>query len=683
MLLRNLKIAHAIILVAAIPLLAMCFFAGTSVYREHQTVLATENLSQLVRLSTTLSEVVHEQQKERGATAVFLSSDGTAFVAELADQRALTDGKHGQLANFLTSFEQDTYGPEFSRALAEIRMEAARMAEIRAAVDKQSIPAKDAIGYYTGLNGKKLSLIGSMTSLSSNPAIVRQLFAYTNYLQGKERAGIERAVGASGLAAGSFTPALLDRFKMLVSIQTTYNSVFLSEASPEQTAVFDQVMASGPAQDVARMRDVIFNGGLSGDMGGLEADTWFATITKKINGLKDIEDTLSRDLLAALDALQDDAARSRRQAALTAGFTILAVLVLALTIIRTVSGSFKSIIAAMTKLANGDRETDLPAMRRNEIGDMIKCLQVFKENANEKYRLEQQQIADTARAAEDRRKMMQELAADFDSKVGSIIETVSAASAELSSTAEAMSSVSDQATDRAATVATASEQATANVQTVAAAAEEMAASIGEINGQMVQASRASADAVDRAAQTSRQIEILSNKAEKIGDVVKIISEIAGQTNLLALNATIESARAGEAGKGFAVVASEVKELAGQTGKATEEINRQIEEVQQATRDAVGAMSEISESISHLNEVAAAIAAAMEEQGATTQEISRSVQDAATGTNEVNENIAGVREAARETGAAAVDVTSAPQELSRQSERLKMEVNGFIAQVRAS
>ncbi|QDG76530.1 HAMP domain-containing protein [Labrenzia sp. PHM005] len=683
MFMRNLKITHAIMLVAAIPLIATILFAGQSVFKEYETVEETEQLSQLINLSTKLSAVVHEQQKERGATAVFLGSGGTRFVTELANQRKLTDGKHGELDSFLASFDPETYGPVFSKALSAILKQVDQMSTVRDKVDTQAIAAKDAIGYYTQLNGKNLSLIGSMTSLSSDPVIVRRLFAYTNYLQGKERAGIERAVGSNGLAAGKFDPALLDKFKQLVSMQNTYNDVFLSEATKEQSAFFEQIMSGAPARNVDRMRKTIFAGGLSGDLEGLEAGTWFAAITKKINGLKEIEDTLGADLLNSLATMKTHAVANQWKATTTAVATVLGVILLALVIIRMVSSGFRSLIAAMTRLADGDTDVELPAMRTNEIGDMINCVQVFKENAIEKHRLEQQQAEDAERAATERRKTMQQLADDFDTKVGSIIETVSSASTELNSTAGAMAHISDQANNRAATVAAASEQATANVQTVATAAEEMAASINEISGQMVRASEASQEAVERASNTSHQIEVLSNKAEKIGDVVKIISDIAEQTNLLALNATIESARAGEAGKGFAVVASEVKELAGQTGKATEEINRQIEEVQSATKDAVSSMSQISESILNLNEVATGIAAAMEEQGATTQEISRSVQEAASGTNDVNINIAGVSEAAQETGAAAGEVTSASQELSTQSERLKSEVSGFIEQVRAS
>ncbi|MCV0425038.1 MAG: nitrate- and nitrite sensing domain-containing protein [Roseibium sp.] len=681
-LLRNLKISYAIVLIATIPIIATIFFAGRNVLDEVRISSETANLNQLARLSVQLSALVHEQQKERGATAVYLGSSGTRFVRELAEQRTLTDSHRQALANFLNGFDPSKFGHEFSSDLNQLLQNAASMENVRAKIDRQSIQSKDAIGYFTSLNGQSLSLIGTMSSLSSDPTVTRRIFAYANYLQGKERAGIERAVGSGGLAAGEFTPELMDRFKLLISVQDTYNRVFLSEATDAQTALFNKILASPAANEVLRMRDVIKAGGLEGNFDGLTANTWFATITQKINGLKNIEDALSASLIQDLTDLEAQAKANQRQSILQALGAVLAATILAALLISTINRSFRQLISSMTRLAEGDLETELPAMRSNEIGEMIKCVQVFKENAIQKAELEERQIQDAEQAETEKRRTMQQLADAFDLKVGSIIETVSSASVELSSTAEAMVNVSEQASGRAATVAAASEQASANVQTVASAAEEMATSIGDISQQMAQASQASQNAVESAHCTSQQIEVLSNKAEKIGDVVKIISDIAEQTNLLALNAAIESARAGEAGKGFAVVASEVKELAGQTGQATEEINRQIEDVQTATKDAVASMSEISDGIAHLNSVATAIAAAMEEQGATTQEISRSVQEAATGTNDVNQNIAGVSEAAQDAGAAASQVTSASHELSTQSERLKVEVTSFIQQVRA-
>ncbi|MFZ0766135.1 MAG: methyl-accepting chemotaxis protein, partial [Bradyrhizobium sp.] len=198
-----------------------------------------------------------------------------------------------------------------------------------------------------------------------------------------------------------------------------------------------------------------------------------------------------------------------------------------------------------------------------------------------------------------------------------------------------------------------------------------------------EASRVAANAVKQAQDTDRNIAQLAQSATHIGDVIKLISAVAEQTNLLALNATIEAARAGAAGRGFAVVASEVKALAEQTSKATGEIAQQIDGIQSATRDSVGAIKEISGTIERLSEISSTIAAAVEEQGAATQEISRNVQQAALGTMQVSSHITDVEHGASETGSASSQVLSAAQSLSNDSNRLKLEVGKFLSSVRAA
>jgi methyl-accepting chemotaxis protein len=232
-------------------------------------------------------------------------------------------------------------------------------------------------------------------------------------------------------------------------------------------------------------------------------------------------------------------------------------------------------------------------------------------------------------------------------------------------------------------VAAASTQTSVNVQTVATATEELAVSVQEIGRQVAQSARIAGQAVEDARQTDATVQALAAGAQKIGDVVTIIQDIANQTNLLALNATIEAARAGDAGKGFAVVASEVKALANQTGKATEEIGSQIVQIQDTTRQAVTAIQGIARTIGEINEIAASIASAVEQQNAATQEISRNVQQAAKGTQDVSNNIAGVKQAATETGVAATEVLGAAKDLSRQSGELRGEVDHFIADVQAA
>ncbi|MDH3580942.1 MAG: methyl-accepting chemotaxis protein [Hyphomicrobiales bacterium] len=351
---------------------------------------------------------------------------------------------------------------------------------------------------------------------------------------------------------------------------------------------------------------------------------------------------------------------------------------------RSIATPLVGMTASMKRLADGDLATDVPAQnRKDEIGEMSAAVQVFKENAIRNKELEADQVKQKQRAEEEKRAAMNKLADDFDASVGGIVETVSSASAELNTTAQSMSSIAEETSSQANAVAAASEEASTNVQTVASATEEMSNSIAEINTQVADAANASKKAVEDVEKTSGQMETLAATADKIGEVISMISDIAEQTNLLALNATIESARAGEAGKGFAVVATEVKALANETAKATEGISSLIAEIQSATGDAVTSIGEIGTVIKQLEEASTAIAAAMEEQGATTQEVARNVTEAAAGTQEVSSSIAGVTQASQEAGTASSQVTSAAEELSRQSEAMRTEVAKLLDQVRAA
>jgi methyl-accepting chemotaxis protein len=335
---------------------------------------------------------------------------------------------------------------------------------------------------------------------------------------------------------------------------------------------------------------------------------------------------------------------------------------------RSTSIPVRRITEAMNSMASGDLAADIPKCKRSdEIGQMSRALGVFQDKLME--------------AKDKERLLMDKLTNEFASTVGTIVESVTAASAQLDSTALSMSNIADETSSRSAAVSAASEQASTNVQTVAAASEEMSRSIAEINQQVGMASSSSKQAVSEVKKTGTQMDELAATADKIGDVIKMISEIAEQTNLLALNATIEAARAGESGKGFAVVANEVKNLAGQTGKATEEIIRQVEEIQSATKQAVVSMANIGKVIKQVDESSTAIAASIEEQGTVTQEISHNVQEAASGTKEVTRNITAVHQASQETGATSNQVKAAASELSQQAGLMKSEVDKFIAQVR--
>lgn len=349
-------------------------------------------------------------------------------------------------------------------------------------------------------------------------------------------------------------------------------------------------------------------------------------------------------------------------------------------IVRPVTG----MTGAMARLAENDISTEVPSVaRRDEIGEMAKAVQVFKENMIRAATLEQEQQNAALEAEAEKKRMMEDLANDFEQAVGSIINSVSGASTELQTTAQSMTSTVEQTSMQAGVVATSSDQANSNVQTVAAATEEMAASVQEIGRQAEDSSRKAQAASAEAEETVEKVGALSEAATKIGAVVSLIQDIAEQTNLLALNATIEAARAGEAGRGFAIVASEVKDLASQTASATTDIGEQINAIQDSTQTSAEAIGKVTSAISDLNEIAASIAAAVEEQSAATSEIAGNVQQAAVASQEVSDSIGEVNQSAAGSSAAAAQVLSSAGDLSRQSESLRNEVDRFLQGIRVA
>jgi len=385
-------------------------------------------------------------------------------------------------------------------------------------------------------------------------------------------------------------------------------------------------------------------------------------------------------------------------------------------IVQRTAGSITRPVSAMTeamkRLAAGDTSLDIPGLdRKDEIGTMAASVNVFKLNAIERIRLEEdskvavqaqlkrEQDDREAAAArqqdeveqervniaerEARASRVDELIAGFELQVTTALNAMATSSTEMSATAKQLVSTSSETKNRSSVVATASEETARNVNMVAAAAEQLSTSVQEIGRQTSRASSISEEAVKEAAQSEKATADLAMAVEKINEVMTLISDIAAQTNLLALNATIESARAGEAGKGFAVVASEVKTLAGQTSDATDDITQQIGAMQNLTQSAVDSIQAIVAVNARSNEVTSSIQTAIAQQSEATNEISQSILQVAAGSTEVSSNITGVANGADETGRAGEQVLGVANELHQISEQLKRNIESFLSDVRSA
>ena len=504
----------------------------------------------------------------------------------------------------------------------------------------------------------------------------------------RNTAGDASILVSNGLGAGKVTPeARLSYVKLVGGVEAAWKALEVTVGGMQlPPALSDAISRNKSAYfdpQYVDLRDRLMNSLASGEKPEMVANDWSPLSVARLGAAVGVAE-------AALDGAREHIS-AQRTSALHALILQLVLVLLAiclavgpmLAVSRRVIKPLHDMRDAMLKVAGGDLSVETGYEgRMDEIGALAGALETFKQQAADKLEIEAKE-RERNTAAANRQRAMENHIGEFERLVRKALDELSEASGQMRKTSADLSAVSRQTNDRVRFAEKASGEASLSVDSVAAASEELSCSINDISQQAAHAAGIASRAVSQAQQTDGTVQGLARSASRIGEVVGLINTIAAQTNLLALNATIEAARAGEAGRGFAVVASEVKSLASQTAKATEEISEQISDIQKVAGDAVNAIQAIGGIIGEVNEVATAIAAAVQEQGAATQEITRSTQYAAQGTKNVSDNITGVKTDADMAAGAADNVKHASELLETQSRQLGDQVSDFLGKIRAA
>ncbi|WP_188873471.1 methyl-accepting chemotaxis protein [Iodidimonas muriae] len=666
---------------------------------------------------------------ERGVVSTALGFDEAPdpqFSMMMSKERAQFDRSYESLHDHLDSLPDFPNKSDLMSAMAEAQKS---YMTLRGSVDRALIQSADNRESRIGRNASNAlgDLIESILDVRlaltysfapSQPSI--QANGQLKYLLWRMQEYASRDWATIGESMASGRPLS----SLMLQIVSTYNGHVESAWQDVQALVSSDLVSEELSPLLEDVRGTFFdNFGLDRDevyaaaeLGEPNPFTALEWIEKATDALEPVQTLAERaGELSSAQALANEAAEAAQfwKDVVLLAFTLMVGAISFWLVVRRIVGPMASLSRTMVELSQGNLEVPVRGTRRSdEIGDMARSVQVFKDNAVEKIRLETaqheaeerqrreseeaervarereeaQRQRELEREEESRRQRqaeMLQLADTFEASVMQVVDGLNQAASEMEHAAQGLTETANDNASRASVTSKTADHATNSLQMVASAAEELSASVREIASQTNQSSTSARDAVERTERASGDIRELVDAAQRIGDVVNLINDIADQTNLLALNATIEAARAGEAGKGFAVVASEVKSLANQTAKATSDISAQIDGMQDATKKTVDAIEAIRTIIAEIDTTAVSIASAVEQQDASTQEIARNVSEVSAGAQDISRDMASLNEGAASNGAAANQVLGSAQSLATQSSDLREQVQQFLSSIRSS
>ncbi|MCP4457413.1 MAG: methyl-accepting chemotaxis protein [Cytophagales bacterium] len=617
-LINNLKFSTKLLVMLVFPVLGLLFFSITNVMDKRVESNEMENLNELAKLSQVISSVVHETQKERGRTAGFIGSNGAKMESELRSQAQSSDAKIRALNNILAGLDIKKFGQEFENLLSAARKDLDIIGSKRDATLSQSIESDKALGYYTAMHPKFFDVITYISNLSSNASINKNFSAFLNILQMKEQSGLERAILSSVFAEDRFGEGQFKKYSSLVASQVTYEQLFLGSADKSFKELYNNRMDTDEVKSVAAMRDVAFAKSTKGNF-GIDTNDWFQQISQKINSLKEIEDSISGELIASSNLLQEESGKALMYYIVSTVVIIFLTALFAFLIARAILNQLQLLTEKLGAVSNGDLTVRVDTTSRDEVGIALGGVKSMIAKLNE------------------------------------IIGTVISVSESIASASTQMSASSQQMSDGASDQASSAEEVSSSMEEMAANTEQNTKNSKETEQIAELASQNISSSNESVGRTVDSMKLITDK-------ISIIGEIARQTNLLALNAAVEAARAGEHGRGFAVVAAEIRRLAERSQVAASEIDDVSSKGVSMAEESGKLLEEIVPEIQKTSKLIGEIASASIEQN--------------DGTEQVNNAIQQLNNVVQQNASTAEEMAANSEELNAQASQLRETVGFF-------
>lgn len=634
--LRRMRVRSQILLLLALPMLALLWFASTEVIERWKVRNEMTALVELVELSIPVGAIIHELEKERGASSVFLGSEGVQGRSMLSEQRRLTDTARQALNLLLADFEAERFGTYFEEQLAEVIEAISRLDRTRNTIDQQGMSVNESLRYYTETINHLLHIVTATAGQSPDVDIAGKVNAYVNYALGKGAAGQERANGAAPITVGRFTPEEHQRYSRLVARQNLYLELFAKQADQALIDTHERIVQGRDVNEVIRIRQLVLDGGLTGELGGTEGSYWYQVSTARIDLMMEVLEQINADLVTSAKALRHQAQVAFLLIALFSGLVVVISILLAALIVhnllRQLGGEPAYTQAIVRRIADGDLQA-VPEVRQ---GDTESLLAAVKEMVE---------------------------------KLRTIVGNVSTAAGNVAIGSKQIATGNTDLSSR-------TEEQAASLEQTASSMEELTTTVKQNANNAHQASKLAQDASNKAEQGGEVVERviktmhgIANSSRQVADITGLIDSIAFQTNILALNASVEAARAGEQGRGFAVVAGEVRNLASRSAEAASEIKTLIEGSVVQVQDGTTQVEQASTTIQEL-------VVAVQRVNGIINEIATASREQSDGIEQVNQAVNQMDQVTQQNASLVQEASSAAVSLEDQASRLEQAMAFF-------